>query len=160
MDIECAAIGNQKWTLYSYTIWTSTYFFWISHLHAMNVDVLVGWCGVAIQPTGCPAFRWKLGTTSWLRQAGLNSLSHLKSLPNNYSPMLRRSLFHQNYPSLAQANRHNERKKSGKKWYATNSKHKRVWELGTKFILTCHSHCKLRGDVGKTWWVKISIICK
>jgi hypothetical protein len=28
---------------------------------------------VAIQPTGCPAFWWKLGTTSWVRQAGLGS---------------------------------------------------------------------------------------
>jgi hypothetical protein len=42
MDIEWAEIVHQKWTLYSHTIWTSTYIFRISHLHAMNVDVLVG----------------------------------------------------------------------------------------------------------------------
>jgi hypothetical protein len=43
MDIEWAEIVLQKWTLYSHTIWTSTYIFRISHLHAMNVDVLVGY---------------------------------------------------------------------------------------------------------------------
>jgi hypothetical protein len=42
MDIEWAEIVHQKWTLYSHAIWTSTYIFRISHLHAINVDVLVG----------------------------------------------------------------------------------------------------------------------